>query len=402
MIKMTDLRLTTRAALAGGILLASSAAVAAQDAAPDNRWLPWTGCWQATDAEAGLLCVQQADGGVEFLAVGDEGVISDETIVADGQTRAIEDETCDGTTTAEFSPDGERVYLREAIDCDGTREVSTGLIAMVSPSEWVDIRGSETGEAVWARTFRRVTDEFATSMGFPDANDEDDLSARMLRWRASEPSDFDDLLEVYDRTGSSVTRAWVAEQLDPFPINAEKLVELDDAGLPVEVIDIVVAHAFPDEFALARTGDAERRPSDMARASGAGIGIGYVGVDPYYRGYWSPWSYRYRGVYGAPYGYGYGGGWGYPYRDRIVIVERRDIPNSTSNGQYVRPRPGGGYSWGGGSSSGGGAQPARVSGGSGSTTRAGVSSSGGVSGGRSTGRTAKPRTSGGGAGGGLF
>jgi hypothetical protein len=271
---------------------------------------------------------------------------------------------------------------------------------MVSPSEWVDIRGSETGEAVWARTFRRVTDEFATSMGFPDANNEDDLSARMLRWRASEPSDFDDLLEVYARTGSGVTRAWVAEQLDPLPVNADALVALEDAGVPVDVIDVVVAHAFPDEFALARSGDYERRPSDVTRTRGAGVGIGYVGVDPYYRGYWSPWSYRYRGLYG----YGYGSGWGYPYRDRIVIVERRNIPdtNTGSSAGYVRPRPGGGYAWGGGSTGSGGAQPARASGGSGSTTRAGVSSAGGVSGGRSTGRTAKPRTSGGGGGGGLF
>ena len=395
MIKMADLRHLTRTALAGGILLLSASAVAAQDAAPDTRWLPWTGCWQAADTDSGLLCVQQADGGVEFLSVGEEGVISDETIVADGVTRPIQDETCEGTTFAEFSQDSERVYIREVIDCNGSRQVSTGLIAMVSPSEWVDIRGSESGDAVWARSFQRVTDEYATSRGFPEANNDDDLSARMLRWRASEPSNFDDLMEVYDRTGSSVTRAWVAEQLDAFPVSADALVALQDAGLPDDVIDMVVAHAFPDEFVLARGGDYERRPSDVTRGR-AGAAVGYVGIDPFYRGYWSPWSYRYRGLYGFgdPF---FGGGFGFPYRDRIVIVERRNIPRNSPNAGYVRPRPGGGYSWGGGSSS-GGAQPARVSGGSGSTTRAGVSS-GGVSGGRSTGRTAKPRTSG---GGGMF
>ncbi len=391
MIRINDLRIVTPAALAGGILLASSAAVSAQDTTPDTRWLPWTGCWQAADADAGLLCVQQADGGVEFLSVGEEGVISDETIVADGQIRAIEDETCEGTTSAEFSPDSERVYLRESIDCNGSREVSTGLIAMVSPSEWVDIRGSESGEAVWTRTFRRVSDEYATSRGFPDANNDDDLSARMLRWRASEPSNFDDLMEVYARTGSGVTRAWVAEQLDPLPVNAATLVELDEAGLPEEVIDVVVAHAFPDEFALARSGDYERRPSDVARAYPAGVA--YAGVDPWFGGFWSPWSYRYHG-FGGFGGFGFRGGWGWPYNDRIIIVERRDIPGGGSNAGFVRPRPGGGYSWGGGSS-GGGAQPARVSGGGG-TTRTGVSSSGGVSGGRATGRTAKPRRTGGG------
>lgn len=387
----THLRHLTRAALAGGLLLVSGSALAAQDAATDSRWLPWTGCWQATGTDTGLLCVQQADGGVEFLSVAEEGVVSDETIVADGQPRPIEDETCEGTTTAEFSRDGERVYLREEIDCDGTREVSTGLIAMISPNEWVDIRGSETGEGVWTRIFRRVTDEYATSRGFPDANDDDDLSARMLRWRASEPSDFDDLMEVYERSGSAVTRAWVAEQMDPFAVSADALVELDEAGLPDEVIDVVVAHAFPERFALARGEGYERRPSDVTRTRPYG-GSAWVGIDPW-AGYWSPWSYRYRGFWGNRFGYPYGGGWGWGYGGGIVIVDRTDQPSRPGDSRQVRPRPGGGYTWSGGSS-GGGTQPARVSGGGGPTRT--TVSSGGVSGGRSTGRTAKPRTGGGG------
>jgi len=383
---MSNVRVISVAATAAALLWLPSA-VDAQEV--DARWLPWTGCWQAVDDSSGLLCVELADGGVEFLSVGDEGVVSEETIVADGVARAIDDEVCSGSQSADFAPDGERIYLVEELACGDQLQMVNGVIAMVSPSEWVDIRGSDTGRGVYSRTFRRVSDEFATSRGFPDANNDDDLTARMRRWAVSEPSSLSDIVEVLERTGPGVTRAWVVEQIDPFPVDSEFVIALDEAGVPHDVIDVVVAHAFPGDFALADN-RGERRPSD--RVSGGREG-GYVGVDPWV-GYWSPWSWRYR-----PYGYAYGWDrWGYPYgwpyRERVIVVNRTGGSGGFDRSNGVRPIPGGGYARPDRGSSGGGSQPARVSGGS----RSGGSvSSGGVSGGRSTGRTAKPRRTGGGS-----
>jgi len=381
-------------------LAAASGAVTAQET--DARWAPWTGCWQASDDGSGLICLELADGGAELLSVGDEGVVSQETIVADGVPRSIEDETCSGTTTAEFSPDAERVYLREEIDCgaDAPRVIS-GVIAMVSPSEWVDIRGAENGRGVFSRTFRRVSDEFATSKGFPDANNDDDLTARMRRWAVSEPSSFDDLLEVFDRTGPGVTQAWVISQNDPFPVDSDFVVALDEAGLPHDVIDVVVAHAFPAEFTVANDARTRRAASPQRRATA------YVGVDPFLAGragfgaFWSPWSWRYRGFgwngFGwNGWGFGPGGGFGFPFNDRIIVVQRGgDVPGVGAR-PGARPVPGGGYARDGRSWGGGDRAPVRMGGSSGGS-RGAVSSGGSTGGGsRSTGRKAKPRTGGGG------
>ncbi len=403
MIKTTCSRYLSRLAVAG-VMLAIGVGVGSAQDAPDNRWLPWTGCWLAEEQGGNLLCVQQAEGGVEFLSVGEEGVVSQESIIADGQPRTIDSEDCEGSTTARFSEDGERIYLREEVDCAGQRQVSTGLIAMISPGTWVDIRGLEDGRAVWSQSFRRVTDEFATSRGFPDANNEEDFRARLLRWQVSEPSDLNDLREVLLATGPTVTQAWVVEQLEPFPLDADALLALRDDGVPGDVIDVVVAHAFPDEFRLANNATPQRRAPDAARTAVVPNrygGVAFVGIDPFYAGgYWSPWGFRAGGFH--PYGYrswdrwGYGyGGYGWGYRERIIIVERNDddtpFPGTGSNG--LRPRPGGGYASGNGGSS--GAQP-RAS--VGTSSRPAAVSGGGVSGGRSTGRTAKPRRTGGGEG----
>ncbi|HKK94667.1 MAG TPA: hypothetical protein VJ925_14715 [Longimicrobiales bacterium] len=401
----------TRTTLAGAALVLATGGLSAQDA-QDDRWLPWTGCWLADEDNAGLLCVQQAEGGVEFLSVGEEGVISDESIIADGRPRPLNDEACEGTTTAEFSPDGERVYLREEVDCDGTLQVSTGLIAMVAPGTWVDIRGLEDGAAVWSRTFQRVTDEFATQRGFPDANNENDFRSRLLRWQASEPSSLNDIIDVYQRTGPGVTKAWVAEQLDPFPVDSDALIALDEAGVPGDVIDIVVAHAFPDKFVLAdNVGQQPRRaaesgPRAVMVPTGYG-GVAYVGIDPFYNsGYWSPWSYRaFRPFYNSygwdRWGYGYGG-YGFPYRERIIVVRpSTDVPDSGDTYRRARPTPGGGYTYGGSRPS-AGTRAGGSTGGASAAPSRGAASVGtrGVAGGRSTGRTAVPRRTGG--GGGLF
>jgi len=364
------------------ILASTPVATAAQEV--DDRWLPWTGCWQAESD--GLLCIEMADGGVEFLSVGDEGVVSEQSIVADGVARPIEDETCSGTEAAEFSLDGERVYLREDVTCGAQSQIVHGVIAMLSPSEWVDIRGADNGRGVYSRTFRRVSDAFATSRGFPDANNDDDLTARMRRWAVSEPSDIDDLLEVLDRTGEGVTSAWVLEQIDPFPVNAEFLVALDEAGIPDDVIDVMVAQAFPNEFYVADNGAGRRSSAGLAGGSGA-----FVGGSPFLVGdpFFNPWSWRYRGfgnAFGWGPGFGVGGfGFGWPFNERVIVVRRSgDFPTTTRNG--VRPVPGGGYVGTNRGSSGGSvsrAAPPRTSVSSGSA-------------GRSTGRKAKPRTGGGG------
>jgi hypothetical protein len=367
-----------------GVLFAMPAS--AQDL-DDSRWLPWVGCWETADATSEtLMCVQPAEGGVELVAIAEDGPATVEALVADGRGQPLETDQCEGARFAEFSADGERVYLREEIDCNGSREVVTGVIAMVSPTIWVDIRGAQDRPDVWGRTFRRATSERAAEAGFASAHLEEDLAARMMRWRASEPSNFDDVIEVYDRTGAGVTRAWVMEQLDPFAVNADALVRLADAGVSESVIDVMVATAFPEYFAFGDRSRLDRqRPVQTAGMSPAFIGGGFVGSrwGPWGGGF-SPWGFGLDpwGFGFSPWGFGGGWGWG----PRGIIVNRAGgffgggTVRQGNNG--VRPLPGGGYTRRGGTS------------GTGSISRGTPARGGGAS--APPRRTAKPRTGGGG------
>ncbi|MDT8368375.1 MAG: hypothetical protein RQ745_04170 [Longimicrobiales bacterium] len=370
------------------VLAAAPSPSTAQDT--DTRWRPWTGCWNSVDDAEALLCVEPAEGGIEFLTVSDGGTLVQEEIIADGSVQTLDLEGCEGVRRAEFSRDGERIYLRDEIDCNGTREVVTGVIAMIAPEEWIDIRGSIDGRGLWSRTFRRVSDAEATAHGFPDANDPDDLSVRLMRWRASEPSDFADLIEVHERTGEGVTRAWVSEQLDPFPVNADALLSLSRAGVPESVIDVVVAHAFPERFVLAEEPGRQAREGEDPRTARA---FTYVTLDPYYGSFGSL-----HGFNSARFGHGFGshfGGFGPHFggsffHDRTIFVERRRNDPDASNG--VRPVPGGGFGRRGpGGNSTGTAIPRDAGMGAQS-----IGSGASYSGERSTGRTARRRGGGGG------
>lgn len=357
-------------------LIALPSALQAQ--ADDGRWLAWAGCWEGTDATAMLLCVEPVEGGVNLVSVeGDSRSV--ETIIANGMPQPIESDRCSGTRTAEFSADGERVYLREEVECGGVTAELTGMIAMISPTEWVDIRGAADRPDAVSRTFRRASETRAREAGFGTLQSADALATRMMRWQASEPTSFDDLLEVYGHIGEGATRAWVVEQIDPFPVDADALVRLADAGVPDRVIDVVVAHAFPDRFVLGEGAPSERAGPSSNRG------------DPYGRNAYPAYGRYGYGSYGfgwgSPYNYGYGYGYGYPYRDRFIVVQRyrprTDVPQNLS--PRVRPMPGVGYT---------GGRPSTSS--SGASSSQGAAASSGSSRGRSTGRTAKPRTGGGG------
>mgnify|MGYP000107870637 CR=1 FL=1 len=146
MTKKRNLRTAkTGGALTAALLLAGlvPSVLAAQDV--DPRWLPWLGCWEA--AEAGednpLICVRPAaEGeGVEFVSWVDGEFSSPELIQADGVPRSVERDECVGMEEARFSQDGHRVYLTSEYACEGgVEQKASGILAMVNPMEWVDIK----------------------------------------------------------------------------------------------------------------------------------------------------------------------------------------------------------------------------------------------------------------------
>ena len=403
--------------LASALLLTTAAPTLAQDRDYDARWLPWLGCWEpvagSDDADAPMLCLRPVagDDGVDMLTVADGEIASQETIRADGMSRRTSREGCDGWERTSFSDDGHRVYLRAEFVCEGGVERrSAGLMSMVSPYEWLDVRTVDVaGESVpWVLRYQLAALKAVEAAGLEDIAADRTMAQQSARIAASSALTIKDVVDASSHLDAKAVEAWIVVRGDQFALDASRLIALADAGVPESVIDIVVAVSYPEQFVVDRNlaGGADLAESEYTstgrygRAGRARFGYGRY-YDPFYYdpfflspfyspyagyGYYSPYRY------GFGYGLGYGGfGFGYgsygTYRPTIVVVGRRQ-QESAGRPRAVRGR---GYTRGVGSSSSrsGGA---RSRGGTAGGAAAAPSRSGSSSwGSKATGRTAKPR-----------
>lgn len=319
----------------------------------DTRWAPFIGCWEpvdaAPDAEGGVLCVRPSDRGVEMFSIREGEVRTSDVLVADGEPRAIRAEGCEGWEEVAFSADGRRAFTRSAYDCDGVSQSGSGVLALVSATQWVDVRAIEVdGERTsWVQRYRLVGLDRAAREGVEDPGFGMELASRAARSAAHRGVSFAQVEEASRLAGAEAVVAWLASRPEGFDPTAADLVALADAGVPEAVIDVVVAKSFPGTFQVDADGDAERAVRDDPRTlqrPGArravyfgprvpfgfrmmGYGYGYVPADAFFYGY----------------GYGYPGYWG--YRPGAVIIERRPPP---AQGRMIRgqgyTRPSGGES----------------------------------------------------------
>jgi hypothetical protein len=251
-----------------------------------------------------------------------------------------------------------------------------------------------------------------------------DAEAGQARVAAAAALTTADVVEVSGQVDAQVVWAWLAERGEGFAVNARNLTEMADAGVPADVIDVVVALSYPRVFAInPATQQGQMRP-EVAEGGAAPSAYGYApsawgsrfspyGWDSYWTynsGYYSPFGYGSYGYYGPFGGYGYGS-YGYPYGngsygDGVIItvvgggqiqpashgrvVNGRGYTQSTGTGREATAHPqpdrntGSTSSSGASQSSGGTASPR-----SGSASPSSSSSSSGSS--SSTGRTAQPR-----------
>jgi hypothetical protein len=389
----TGTRITANAVFVAGLgaalLLVTGPGVSAQTV--DGRWLPWLGCWAPSEAiqEVDLLCLRPADqpGAVEAVRVSDGAVQSREVLFADSERHVTDREGCQGWEEGTFSRDQRRVFTRFEHVCEGGREQEGGAImALSSPTEWLDVRvmGIEGERTAWVQRYALVDQETAEAAGFGDIlTPEQAWAARSARMVAAASMDVDDVIEASAAVPPEAVAALVATRADPLDLNAAEVVRMADAGVPDDVIDVAVAVSFPDRFALAAAGPEQVEQERAYR--GYRTFMSPFGFDPFYM----PWSLRYGYGYGYGFGYGYPlGGWygGYGYRPTVVVVDRadRDHGRVIRGRGYTRSRGsvGSGVTGGSYSPRGPGVSGSRGSAGSGSAS-GGSSSSGG--------RKAKPR-----------
>ena len=385
-------RKTTLGVLVGAWLVMVVPMAAAHEV--DSRWAPWIGCWRAVyeTATAPLLCVVPLAGeaAIEMLTVVDGQVVSRESVFTDGQQHAVSREECEGWEIAEFSDDSRRIYVRSELLCGtGGPRTSTGVMSMVSPSEWLDVRTVKVdGQSFpWVLRYRLASQADFQAAGQGDLIAAQGSNVRMARMAASLPIAVSDVIEAVGKVAEETVTMWVVERAEPFALDAGRLIEMADAGVPASVIDVVVAVSYPEKFVVnEREGDPGLRREE-ARGGRRRSGFGYGrSINPFTDPFYDPYArYGYPYGYGSRYGhggYGYGGfgysygGYGFGgynsgfggYGPRIIVVNRRgreadgNVTGST-RGRVVR---GGGYTsaGSGGGSTGRSAQP-RSSGSSG-------------------------------------
>jgi hypothetical protein len=426
--------------LAAMVLLVWAAPLLAQGDQPDSRWQPWLGCWQPADAAVQpgatptrLVCVVPAPGAsaVDVVTVADTLVISREHVAASGEPIPATRGRCRGWEKARWSPDGRRVYLSSGYACaDDVQRRSSGLMAISPRGEWLDVQAVTAGGRTGVRTLRyRAADPSAPlPREIAAALEGMDAEAGQARVAAAAALTTADVVEVSGQIDAQVVWAWLAERGEGFAVNARNLTEMADAGVPADVIDVVVALSYPRVFAINPATQQGEMRSGVAEGGAAPSTYGYApsmggyrfspyGWDPYWGygsgGYYSPFGYGYLNPYGyySPYGgYGYGP-YGYPngnYGGGVIItvvgggqiqptthghiVKGRGYTQSTGTGREATAHPqpdrntGSTPSSGASQSSGGTASPR--SGSSSPSSSPSPSSSGSSS---STGRTAQPR-----------
>ena len=439
-MRLTNIMRLTTVALVATVATPLTTA-RAQDAAStptaDARWQAFVGCWAPEPGTPGptAVCVLPAAGSsVSVVTVAGDKVASRETIDAAVVTTSTRDK-CEGEDRARWSPDGKRLFLASERRCDGIAVHESGVMALPSANEWLDVRGVSVAKGpadVRVRRYHRLT----SLAGLPAdvAAEADAMLADREPLRAAARANAATALAANDVIAASreldpaVLEAWLVENGDGFELDAKQLGRLADARVPERVIDVMVALSFPDRFAIARgPGGATPRPqvdTTVVRPVDETTRSFYAG-DRYRRDYCDDglltatsrcYGNGYGG-YGSPYGYspyayspyGWGGSsWGYGYGNGAppVIVVRGS--GSDAGGRVVkgrgytrsgsgesttetaRPRGNTGSSSSSGSSSGSSdRQTTRTREGSSSSGSSSTRSSGGER--QSTGRTAKPR-----------
>ncbi len=340
--------------LFGIVALAASAAGdhVAQEALEDQGQLAWLGCWDVmADPEDDfqepleaqqMICVVPGDApnALDMTVLVNEHVVATETIVTDGSRQPVSDGGCDGWIRSVLSEDRRRLYLQSEATCaDGKLKNLTGASMMVSGGLWVDIHALwvDGEREVLIQRYRPVEAGIARLPGaLPTALHD-------VRRSAAAPLSIENVIEALRIVDPAVVEAMLLESEASFGINSDLLLRLDDAAVPGEIIDLMVALSFPDYFSV--EGDT-------------------VSLQPevYYGGYWSPWYpyYGYGHYYHHRYSHGHSdrnknrGGKVVSRRGYVSVQQINNPPGGFSELFQAGSTTGGGGGTGGGNSGGGG------------------------------------------------
>jgi hypothetical protein len=349
----------------------------ARPASLDARWTPYLGCWRLHQesvrasgvpvSDVMMVCVAPAtsSSGVTLTTYAAGRPMLTQTIVADGQSHPVNEADCQGTQTNEWSRDGERLFARVDVSCNGRpRRNISGVTVMTNGPTWVDVQATDIdGDSqVRIRRYQRANERPAGEAELPA-----DIFARAVadsQAVSGATMNLEDVIEASKKVSSPALEAALDETGARFNLNGRALKQLANAGVSANVIDLMIAQSFPNHFRVERS--ASGAPPVPSSISAGGTSIIYSGVpasmaypyyDPYYSyySYYSPFAYPYWGsnyyynnynyrgypstiiVPGGGYISGVGGGGG----GTAISNGSADSPGMVVNGRgYTRVTPG--------------------------------------------------------------
>ena len=297
---------------AGLLMIATSQGIHAQTAGSvarqssttvgslDPRWSAWLGCWRPSGRSSGadtlqLCIVPTADGaGVRRITFAGDREVLAETIVADGAPQRSSEKDCAGTRQSRWAQSGTRLFLSSTLSCPNQPEVGTsGLSALISADQWLDVQVIKSR----SRTEQTRVQRFWRSGDAPPSPVAAEMKA-LVPLRTMLPRvTLQDVIEASDAVAPSAVEAWLSEGAIRVPVTRRELLQLSNAHVHGEVIDLMVALYYPKKF-------------EVRRASGGGGGSGLGMLSDFYPGEWGLLSSEYGlgyGAYGVPFFFGANG-----------------------------------------------------------------------------------------------
>ena len=240
------------------------APASAQDAAStnsqrliDSRWQPWLGCWTPVeraprDRDIQVCIVPSADGASARMMtfVADQRIL-DDSIVADGSTHATNEAGCRGTTRSVWAKDAARLFRRTELACDGKAPQQTAGISTLEHSDrWLDVQVVVVGAGDQVRTRHYARSSEAPPVEIADQVKRLPSGSTMVNSTVTA----DEVIEANALVAHRAVEVWLSESGAHVPVNKHTLLALHDADVPVHLIDLMVARAYPKRFDVKRSG----------------------------------------------------------------------------------------------------------------------------------------------------
>jgi len=335
------------------VALAAATATSAQaQSASPAPWRAWMGCWSAgpvsplgADPAAPVVCITPTanSSAVQLTTLSAGKVTGTQVVDASGRETPIAATGCTGTQTGRWSGDARRVYLNATVTCDGATHTTSGILAMTTEGDWLDVQGVKGmgDENVRVVRYRDVGVRSTVPAEIAESLKDMGMSVQAARAVASADVGSRAVIDAANATGVAVTEAFILERGQRFNLDARELVSLADAGVSPRLTDAMIAVSNPQTFAVNHNAvpvdtivTGRRVYATMDRyASPWGWGYSPYGYPRY--GYGYGYDSFYNG-YGSGYGYGYGYP-GYVYSGPVVIVRGSDA-TAAPHGRMVKGR----------------------------------------------------------------